>query len=200
MKGLIIDCSSHCMRTFVGDFEGSLEVPYRVPRDQRNQVFGLSTLHTRGQSPKVVPLQHAYMAVFFDQGEGLSKEVWVAQEWKPKLWLRGHRIFFHKNYKILAIRLEGLFWEGIKWNAPTSSLPLSLVRLGRSLYFVILLLIIYILKKKILALSFDLQILALSFFSQVGKMDNFSQNPYYCSQMNVMGTEQFWAPNSYGAF
>jgi hypothetical protein len=24
MKGLIIDCSSHCMRTFVGDFEGSL--------------------------------------------------------------------------------------------------------------------------------------------------------------------------------
>jgi hypothetical protein len=46
----------------------------------RSQEFGLSTLHTRLQSPKAVALQNAYMAVLFYQGDGLSKEVWVGQE------------------------------------------------------------------------------------------------------------------------
>jgi hypothetical protein len=43
----------------------------------RNQEFILSTLHTRGQSSKVVAFQNAYMAILFDQDDGLSKEVWV---------------------------------------------------------------------------------------------------------------------------
>ena len=33
--------------------------------------------HTRGPSPKAVALKNAYMAVLFDQDNGLSKEVWV---------------------------------------------------------------------------------------------------------------------------
>ena len=40
----------------------------------RNQAFGLSTLHTKGQSPKPVVLQDAYMAIFFDQGVGFLKK------------------------------------------------------------------------------------------------------------------------------
>jgi len=32
----------------------------------KNQDFNLLTLHTRGQSPKSVTLQIAYMVVFFD--------------------------------------------------------------------------------------------------------------------------------------
>ena len=39
----------------------------------RNHGFGLSTLHTRGQSPKAVDLQNAYMATLFDQGDGLLR-------------------------------------------------------------------------------------------------------------------------------
>jgi hypothetical protein len=41
----------------------------------RYQEFGLSTLHTKGQSPEAVALQNAYMAIFFYQGDGLSEEV-----------------------------------------------------------------------------------------------------------------------------
>jgi len=52
---------------------------------ERNQELGLSTFHTRGQSPNVVPFQNAYMAVLFalsfdlsfDQNHRLSKEVWI---------------------------------------------------------------------------------------------------------------------------
>ena len=39
----------------------------------RNHGFGLSTLHSRGQSPTAVTLQNAYVAVLFDQGDGLLK-------------------------------------------------------------------------------------------------------------------------------
>jgi hypothetical protein len=42
-------------------------------QDTINQEFGLSTLHTRGQSPKAVTLQNAQMALFFDQGNRFSK-------------------------------------------------------------------------------------------------------------------------------
>ena len=38
------------------------------------------------------------------------------------------------------------------------------------------------------------------YFSHIGKIDNVYQNPYYCSHPNLMGMEEFWAPNSYGAF
>jgi hypothetical protein len=41
----------------------------------RNQEFSLSTLHTRDQSSKVIALQNVYVAVLFDQGDGLSKEI-----------------------------------------------------------------------------------------------------------------------------
>jgi hypothetical protein len=48
-----------------------------------NQQFGLSTLHTRGQSPKATALQNAYMAVFVDHGDGFSKEVWSDKNESP---------------------------------------------------------------------------------------------------------------------
>ena len=49
----------------------------------RNHEIGLSTLHTRRQVPKTVAIQNAYVAILFDQGDGLSKEVRVGWEWKP---------------------------------------------------------------------------------------------------------------------
>ena len=61
----------------------------------RNQQVGLSALDTRGQGPKAVVLQNLRMAIFFYQGDGLSREVWIEEhQWKPKLWSRGHRFFF----------------------------------------------------------------------------------------------------------
>jgi hypothetical protein len=63
----------------------------------RNQEFNLSILYTRGQSPKVVALQNVHMVVLFDQGNILSKEVWVRHAWKPKLRSRGRCFFFHKK-------------------------------------------------------------------------------------------------------
>jgi hypothetical protein len=37
------------------------------------------------------------MAILFDQGNGLSKEVWVKQEWKPKLLSRRYQKKFNKK-------------------------------------------------------------------------------------------------------
>jgi hypothetical protein len=58
------------------------------------------------------------MAKLFYQGNGLSKEVWVRWEWKPKLWSRGRQSFFIKRIKktdkILGVGLERLFWVGNK--------------------------------------------------------------------------------------
>jgi hypothetical protein len=60
------------------------------------------------------------MSVTFDQGYKLLKEVCIEWEWNPKLWLRGCRFFFPskrnkiKINKILAVRLERLFWVGKK--------------------------------------------------------------------------------------
>jgi hypothetical protein len=51
--------------------------------------------------------------LLFDKGDKLSKEVWVGWDWKPKLWSRDRRFLFVKRSiigKILAVRLEGLFW------------------------------------------------------------------------------------------
>jgi hypothetical protein len=51
--------------------------------------------------------------LLFEEGDGLSKEVWVGRKWKPKLWSRDRRFFFIKISiidQILAVRLEGLFW------------------------------------------------------------------------------------------
>ena len=62
-----------------------------------------------------------FKRLLFEEGDKLSKEVWVGQEWKPKLWSRGHRFLFNKKSiinKILAIRLEGLFWTRNNVDAP----------------------------------------------------------------------------------
>ena len=80
----------------------------------RNQEFGLSTLHTRGQSPKSVALFLPTWQHFFDQSDGLSKGVWVVQEWKPKVWSRGRRIFSLKKLdsdKIWTVRSGRLFFN-----------------------------------------------------------------------------------------
>jgi hypothetical protein len=65
--------------------------------------------------------------------DGLSKEVWVGWEWKPKLWLRRRWFLFIKNSiidKILAVRLEGLFWARNIVDAPLDlDFGLSLWRL-----------------------------------------------------------------------
>ena len=64
----------------------------------RNQEFGMSTLHTKGQTPKAVVLQNAYMAFKKkNQGDGLSNEVWIGQEWKPRLWSRGRHIYIYEK-------------------------------------------------------------------------------------------------------
>jgi hypothetical protein len=58
----------------------------------RNQEFGLSTLHTMA---KVQRPSHFEM-ITFEEGDKLSKEVWVGREWKPKLWSRGRWFLFIK--------------------------------------------------------------------------------------------------------
>ena len=53
------------------------------------------------------------MTILFHQGNRLSKEVWVGWEWKPKLWSTSRHFFFIKKSiidKILAVRLEALYW------------------------------------------------------------------------------------------
>jgi hypothetical protein len=62
-----------------------------------------------------------FKMITFEEGDGLSKEVWVGREWKPKLWSRDRRFFFMRKSiidNILAIRLEGYFEQGIKWDVP----------------------------------------------------------------------------------
>jgi hypothetical protein len=50
--------------------------------------------------------------LLFEEGDGLSKEVWVGREWTLNLRSRGRQFLFVKKSiidKILAVRLEGLF-------------------------------------------------------------------------------------------
>ena len=54
---------------------------YKKSRNTASRSFTLE-----GESPKAVVFQNAYMAIFFYQCDVLSKEGWVGQEWKPKLW------------------------------------------------------------------------------------------------------------------
>ena len=69
--------------------KGREAINFRQSGCKKPRIVGLLTLRTRGQSPQDSVLQNAYMAIAFDQGDGLSKEVLVGQEWKPKLWTRG---------------------------------------------------------------------------------------------------------------
>jgi hypothetical protein len=48
--------------------QGREAVDFHQSDCAQNQEFALSTLHTKGQSPKAVALQNAYMATLFDQG------------------------------------------------------------------------------------------------------------------------------------
>jgi len=41
----------------------------------RNQEFGLSTVHSRSQSLKVVALKNVHMGALCDQSDGVVKEV-----------------------------------------------------------------------------------------------------------------------------
>jgi hypothetical protein len=75
----------------------------------RNQEFGLSTLHTMAKVQR--PSQLKWL--LFEEGDGLSKEVWVRRKWKPKLWSRGCQFLLIKKSiidKILAVRSKRLFW------------------------------------------------------------------------------------------
>ncbi len=69
----------------------------------RNHGFGLSTLHTRGQSPKAVALQNAYMATLFDQGEGLSKGSLGQTGMETQTMVERPSISFHKKWKLYFI-------------------------------------------------------------------------------------------------
>jgi hypothetical protein len=53
------------------------------------------------------------MTILFYQGDKLSEEVWARWEWNTKQWSKGRPYFSLKKPnvdKILAVRLEGLFW------------------------------------------------------------------------------------------
>ena len=84
--------------------------------------------HTRGFHHDVSPSKGRcnLECLLFDQGDGLSKEVWGGREWKPKLWLRGCRLLFIKKSnvdKILVVRLEGLSRARNEVDAPSSFVP-----------------------------------------------------------------------------
>jgi hypothetical protein len=106
----------------------------------RHQEFGLSTLRTKVKVQK--PSQFK-MLTFWRRGDNLSKEVWVGREWKPKLWLRGHRSFSLNNQSLTRswpLDWRGCFGQGIKWDAPLGvDFDLGLWRLhimpGRRLHF-----------------------------------------------------------------
>jgi hypothetical protein len=81
--------------------------------------------------------------LLFDKGDGLSKEVWVGREWRPKLWSRGRRFFSWKNQSLARsspLDWRGCFGQGIKWDIPLGlDFGLYLWRLhtmpGRRLHF-----------------------------------------------------------------
>jgi hypothetical protein len=61
--------------------------------------------------------------ILFEEGDGLSMEVWVGREWKLKLWSRGRRFFSLKNQSLTRswpLDWRGYFEQGIKWDAPLS--------------------------------------------------------------------------------
>jgi hypothetical protein len=63
------------------------------------------------------------MAVYFDQDEGLLKEVWIRHEWKPKLWSRSRQFFPLKNHTLTRswpLDWRDCFGHVIKWDAPFS--------------------------------------------------------------------------------
>jgi hypothetical protein len=75
----------------------------------RNQEFGLSTLHTKAkvQSPS------QFNIISFWRSYKLSKELRVGWEWQPNYGQDVVKFFAYGKSiidKIMAVRLEGLFW------------------------------------------------------------------------------------------
>ena len=61
-----------------------------------------------------------FKLLLFDEGNKLSKEVWVGQEWKPKLWSRGRQFLPLKNKSLTRfwpLDWRGYFEQEIKWDA-----------------------------------------------------------------------------------
>jgi hypothetical protein len=56
------------------------------------------------------------MATLFDQGDKVSKEVWIITGMKTQTMVESPSIFLHKKKtnKILDVRLEGVRWAGKK--------------------------------------------------------------------------------------
>ena len=80
----------------------------------RNQEFGFSNLHTKAKVPRLSQLK----CLLFDKGDGLSKEDWVGQEWKPKPWSRGRPILSLKNQSLTRswpLDWIGCFGQRITW-------------------------------------------------------------------------------------
>jgi len=121
------------------------------------------------------------------QGEFRSR-----QNRNPNYVREAIEFFSLKNSKLTRswpLDWRGYFEQELKWDLPSSlslvlslSLSPSLVRFGRS------------------CICFFFANLVSLNFLQVGKMEGFSQNLYFCSQPNVMGTEIFLPLNSYGTF
>jgi hypothetical protein len=93
-------------------------------RLQETDNFGLSTLHTGGQSPKAVALQNTYMAIFVDQGDGFSKEVWGSDGiGNPNYGREALDLFFIKIKKLTRswpLDWRDRFGHGINWDGPSS--------------------------------------------------------------------------------
>jgi hypothetical protein len=94
------------------------------------------TLEAKVQRPTLIKMSTWKYLLY--EGDGLSKEVWVGQDWKPKLWLRGYRICFlqklKKFDKILVVRLEGRFWVGNQVGCSSFVWTLSLAFRGFTLW------------------------------------------------------------------
>ena len=80
----------------------------------RNQEFGLLTLHTRAQSPRLslseMPIWQYCLTKAMnsqrkfgpDKNGKAGQSRWLGR--RPKLWSRGHRFFFIKKIKKLKIK------------------------------------------------------------------------------------------------
>jgi hypothetical protein len=60
------------------------------------------------------------MAILFYQGDGLSKKIWVREEWKPKPDREAIDFFLLKNENLTRswlLNWRGCFGQEIKWDA-----------------------------------------------------------------------------------
>jgi hypothetical protein len=94
----------------------------------RYQEISLSTLHTRVQSPKVVALQNAYMAIFLTKAMDSRRKFESDMIGNLNYGWEAVNVFSLKikiKIKKIKTRCWALDWRGcfgheIKWNAPSS--------------------------------------------------------------------------------